>query len=51
MIELANAIQAERRRQACRYRMAASLPKERTMSLGRYRITVARDSSRAPGTA
>lgn len=51
MIELANAIQAERRRQACRYRMAANLPKERTLSLGRYRVTVARDSNRGAGTA
>lgn len=51
MIELVNAIQDERRRQACRYRMAANLPKERTLSLGRYRITVARDSNRAAGTA
>lgn len=51
MIELANAIQAERRRQACRYRMAANLPKERTVSLGRYRVTVARNGNRAPGTA
>ncbi len=42
MIELANAIQADRRRQACWHRMAAKRPRERTLSLGNYRITVSR---------
>lgn len=52
MIELANAIQADRRSQACRHRLAALLPKERTtVSVGPYRITVTRDNRRVTRTA
>lgn len=44
MIELANAIQADLRLQACRARLAANLPRVRTLSLGGFRITVTRDN-------
>lgn len=51
MLEVVYAIQAERRREACKQRLAASVPTQRTLSLGRYRVTIARDSSpRIPRT-
>jgi hypothetical protein len=50
MIDIANAILDDRRRQACRHRIAANLPRERTLSLGRYEIKVTR-SDRVARTA
>lgn len=50
MIDIAQAILDDRRRQACRERMAANLPRERTLSLGRYQIKVTR-SERLARTA
>lgn len=43
MIEIVDATQAERRRQACTQRALAGLRRERTLSLGRYRITFTRN--------
>ena len=46
MYDLAKAIQRDRRRQACLQRIALSVPRRpRTVSVGRYRITVAHDSA------
>jgi hypothetical protein len=46
MIDLARAIQEDRRHQADINRVVSNLPKERSVSVGRYRVTVAR----RPGT-
>jgi hypothetical protein len=46
MIDLARAIQEDRRHQADINRVVSNLPKERSVSVGRYRVTV----SRRPGT-
>jgi hypothetical protein len=43
MYDLAKAIQQDRRRQASLQRLAAGVPQARSLSLGRYRITVARE--------
>lgn len=44
MYELAESIQRDRRKEACLRRMALSVPQHPlTLSVGRYRITVARD--------
>lgn len=43
MYELAQAIQEDRRRSADTYRVASNLPREHSVSLGRYRVTVHRD--------
>ena len=44
MLEAANAILDDLRRQACRQRLAANLPRERTMSVGRYQVKVTRNT-------
>jgi hypothetical protein len=44
MYDLAKTIQKDRRRQACLERLAAGVaPRARSMSLGRYRITFAKE--------
>lgn len=40
MYDLAKAIQEDRRHQADRHRVVLNLPKERSLSVGRYRVTV-----------
>jgi len=45
MFDLARAIQEDRRHQADIHRVVSNLPKERSVSVGRYRVTV----SRRPG--
>lgn len=47
MYDLARAIQEDRRHQADIHRVVSNLPKERSLSVGRYRVTV----SRRAGTA
>jgi hypothetical protein len=47
MYDLAIAIQEDRRHQADIHRVVSNLPKERSLSVGRYRVTV----SRRAGTA
>ena len=47
MIDLARTIQEDRRHQADINRVVSNLPKERSVSVGRYRVTV----SKRPGTA
>jgi hypothetical protein len=43
MYDLAKTIQKDRRRQACLERLAAGVaPRARSMAVGRYRITVAK---------
>lgn len=42
MYQFATTLLEERRREASRYRLADSLPRRHTWSLGRYRITVAK---------
>lgn len=48
MFDIADAILDDRRREACRHRMAANLSRERTLSLGRYRIKMTRRSRVTP---
>ena len=48
--ELAKTIQDERLRQASHQRMLARLPRERSLSLGRYRITISKDAGRVAQT-
>lgn len=45
MYDLAKAIQEDRRHQADMYRVVSNLPKERSMSVGRYRLTVSKRAS------
>lgn len=42
MFELAKTLQDEKRREASRYRLADSLSRCRSWSVGRYRLTVAK---------
>jgi hypothetical protein len=42
MYDLAKTIQEDRRHQADMYRVVSSLPKERSLSVGRYRLTVSK---------
>jgi hypothetical protein len=44
MIDLARAIQEDRRHQADINRVVSNLPKERSVSVGRYRVTVSKRS-------
>jgi hypothetical protein len=46
MFELAKTLQAEKRRVASQYRLADSLPRYHSWSIGRYRLTVARTAER-----
>ncbi|MCI0424571.1 MAG: hypothetical protein L0Z49_06855 [Actinobacteria bacterium] len=48
MYDLAKTIQRDRRREACMERLAALVPVTRSLSVGRYRITVAREPKPAP---
>jgi hypothetical protein len=50
MIEVAYAIQADLRREACWQRLANRVPRRKTMHFGRYRVTVTRDPSPRLGT-
>jgi hypothetical protein len=44
MYDLAKTIQRDRRRQACLERLAAEVtPRARSLALGRYRVTVAKE--------
>lgn len=45
MYDLAKAIQEDRRQQADMQRAVSNLPKERSMSVGRYRLTVSKRAS------
>lgn len=45
MYDLAKAIQEDRRHQADMYRVVSNLPKEHSMSVGRYRLTVSKRAS------
>lgn len=42
MFDLARVLQEEKRREASRYRLADSLSRCRSWSVGRYRLTVAK---------
>lgn len=42
MYDLAKAIQEDLRRQADMYRAASNLPRERSVSVGRYRVTLSK---------
>jgi len=44
MYDLAKTIQKDRRREACLYRLAVPVPQARSLTFGRYRITVAREA-------
>jgi hypothetical protein len=44
--DAAIAIQEDRRRLADIHRVASNLPKERSLSLGRYRVTLTRQTGR-----
>lgn len=46
MLDLAKSIQEDRRHQADIQRIVSSLPRERSLSVGRYRVTVTRRSGR-----
>lgn len=45
MLDLAKSIQEDRRHQADIHRIVSNLPRERSLSVGRYRVTV----SKRPG--
>ena len=45
MFDLAKTIQSERRRQAHHYRQVASVPTHRSLSIGRYKLTVDRQAN------
>ena len=47
MYDTARMIQEERRREASSYRLAHSLPRCRSWSIGRYRFTVAKAPERS----
>ena len=42
MYQFAKMIQEERRREASHYRLAHSLPRSHSWSIGRYRLTIAK---------
>lgn len=46
MLDLAKSIQEDRRHQADIQRIVSSLPRERSLSVGRYRVTVSRRAGR-----
>lgn len=46
MYDLAKSIQEDRRHQADMQRIASSLPRERSLSVGRYRVTVSKRAGR-----
>ena len=45
MYDLAKSIQTEKRRQACNYRRTASVSATRSLSFGRYRLTLDRQAN------
>jgi len=47
MYDVAKRIQEDRRHQADIQRIVSSLPRERSLSVGRYRVTVSRRPGRA----
>lgn len=47
MIDLARSIQEDRRHQADVQRIVSNLPRERSLSVGRYRVTVSKRSGGA----
>ena len=47
MLDLAKSIQEDRRHQADIQRIVSNLPRERSLSVGRYRVTVSRRAGRA----
>jgi hypothetical protein len=47
MYDLARAIQEDRRQQSDINRVVSNLPKERSMSVGRYRVTVTKRTGSA----
>jgi hypothetical protein len=47
MFDVARTIQEDRRHQAEIQRIASNLPRERSLSVGRYRVTVSKRSGRA----
>lgn len=47
MFDLAKSIQEDRRHQADINRIASNLPREHSLSVGRYRLTVSKQSGRA----
>jgi hypothetical protein len=48
MYDLAKTIQEDRRHQADMHRAVSNLPKERSVSVGRYRLTVSKRPVSAP---
>jgi hypothetical protein len=46
MFDVARTIQEDRRHEADLHRIVSSLPRERSLSVGRYRLTVTRRSGR-----
>ena len=48
MYEFAKMIQEERRREASHHRLANSLPRSHSWSIGRYRLTVAKAPEGSP---
>ena len=46
MLDLAKSIQEDRRHQADIQRIVSNLPRERSLSVGRYRVTVSRRAGR-----
>jgi hypothetical protein len=46
MLDLAKSIQEDRRHEADIQRIVSNLPRERSLSVGRYRVTVSRRAGR-----